>query len=99
MKGTQSQPDTSVRFDRNIKDYDGGEDELPEDVDWDSDEWDVDSWDVDADPWTAFVFEDTYPGNPGENTDDFGVDSSWDDFDDSWDDSGWNDSGWDDTSD
>lgn len=91
--------DTSVRFDRNIKDYDGGEDELPEDVDWDSDEWDVDSWDVDADPWTAFVFEDTYPGNPEENTDDFDVDSSWDDFDDSWDDSGWDDSGWDDTSD
>ena len=98
---------TSVRFERDVKDYDGGEDELPEDTDWDGDEWDVDNWDIDDDKWTAFVYEDTYPGNPTEETagyeNDSSGDNSWnvDDWDGGdldggdWDGGDWDGGDWD----
>ncbi len=83
---------TTVRFDRDVKDYDGGEDELLEDIDWDGDEWNDDNWDIDDDEWTAFVYEDTYPGNPTEETDDYENDSSGDN---SWNVDDWDGGDWD----
>ena len=67
---------STERFDRDIKDYDGEENELPEDIDWDSDDWDIDSGD-----WNAFQYlEDTYTGDPAWLSGDENAESYIDSF-------------------
>jgi hypothetical protein len=102
---------STVRFDRDVKDYDGGDDEAAEDIDWDSDVWDFAS-----DSWDPFLYEDIESGDPADpdsadgmgdsDSFDFGDwdgswDGGWDDgswVDSSWDDGDWDDGDWDDGS-
>ena len=95
--------ETTERMDRDVKDYDGGDDEAVEEIDWDSDDWDFAS-----DSWTPFLYEDTDFVDPidpdsgdGMGDADFSEFENWDygGWDDSgWDDGSWDDGGWDNSS-